>query len=52
MNLFARKSVEKTARYLSIFRSVSMHKILQLVELFVLSSMDRDISSLQGTKLS
>lgn len=29
-----------------------MHNILQLVELFVLSSIDRDISSLQGTKLS
>ena len=29
-----------------------MHNMLQLVELFVFSSIDKDISSLQGTKLS
>lgn len=29
-----------------------MHRMLQLVELFVLSSIDKDMSSLQGTKLS
>lgn len=38
--------------YLSIFRSVSIHMILQVTELFALSNIDKDISSLQGTKLS
>jgi len=38
--------------YLSILRRVSIHIILQETELFVFNKIDRDMSSLHGTKLS